>query len=211
MTNDLDLKTITTPILVNLLRNGLRFPRLFILACRLTLGRFKKRINQRFPDALVELAARPLWVYLNLKKNIGQRKALEVRRVAPLTAGVAKQNFLFDTVAKGQSFQTFAEQELEINKTGTTKWNALEVAERTNRRFQIRITFCLYHELAVSVGAPEITPIVCQIDNAVFNSYLPDQMVFHRGGVNRRIADGGSQCDFILETVDQRSWTSACS
>jgi len=202
MSSELDLKTISTPILVNLLGNELRFPSLFIIRCRLTLGRFKKRIDKRFPADLVELAGLPLWVYLNLKKRIGQEKALEIMRVALLTAGVAKQNFLFDTVAKGRSFQTFAEQELEINKTGTTKWNTLEVVERTNRRFQIRITRCLYHELAVSVGAPEITPIVCQIDNAVFNSYLPDQMVFHRGGANRRIADGASQCDFIWEMVD---------
>ena len=202
MPSDLDLKTISTPILVNLLGNEIRFPRLFILKCRLTLGQFTKRMDKRFPADLVELAGLPLWVYLNLKKKIGQRKALEIMRVALLTAGVAKQNFLFDTVGKGRSFQTFADQELEINKTGTTKWNTLEVVERTNRRFQIRITRCLYHELAVSVGAPEITPIVCQIDNAVFNSYLPDQMVFHRGGAKRRIADGARQCDFIWELVD---------
>src|SRR5579859_2789390 len=121
MSSELDLKTISTPILVNLLGNELRFPSLFIIRCRLTLGRFKKRIDKRFPADLVELAGLPLWVYLNLKKRIGQEKALEIMRVALLTAGVAKQNFLFDTVAKGRSFQTFAEQELEINKTGDRK------------------------------------------------------------------------------------------
>jgi hypothetical protein len=202
MPNDLNLRTITTPILINLLKDELPFPQLFILRCRLSLDHFKKQIDKRFPKELVELTALPLWVYLNLKNKIGERKAFEIMRVALLTAGVAKQNLLFDTVTKERTFETFTQQELEINKTGTTKWNTLEVVEHTDRRFQIRITRCLYHELAASIGAPEITPIVCQIDNAVFNSYLPEKMIFHRGGINQRIADGNSECQFIWELVE---------
>ena len=185
-----------------MLKDDFPFPQLFILRCRLTLGQLKRRIDKRFPEELVELTALPLWVYLNLKKKIGQRKAFEIMRVALLTAGVAKQNLLFDTVAKERTFETFAQQELEINKTGTTKWNTLEVVERTGGRFHVRVTRCLYHELATSLGAPEITPIVCQIDNAVFNSYLPEKMIFHRGGVNHRIADGNNECQFIWEVVE---------
>ena len=205
MSSELDLTTVTTPILLHLLKNEVPFPWLYVLWCKLTVRHFKKSIDPRFPPELVELVALPLWVYLNLKKRLGQRKAFEIMRVALLTAGVAKQNLLFETAAKGRDFPTFAEQELEINKTGTTKWNTLEVVERTERRFEIKITRCLYHELAVSVGASEITPIVCQIDNAVFNSYLPDKMVFHRGGLNRRIADGSPECHFIWEMIDESS------
>lgn len=200
--NDLNLRTITTPILITLLKDELPFPQLFILRCRLSLGQFKQRIDKRFPAELVELTALPLWVYLNLKRKIGQKKAFEIMRVALLTAGVAKQNFLFDTVAKERTFETFTQQELEINKTGTTKWNSMEIVDRTNQRFQVRVTRCLYHELAVSVGAPEITQIVCQIDNAVFNSYLPENMIFHRGGLNHRIADGSNECQFIWEYIE---------
>jgi hypothetical protein len=202
VTNDFNLRTITTPILINLLKDKLPFPRLFILRCKLTLSQFKKRIDKRFPEELVELTALPLWVYLNLKNKIGERKAFEIMRVAFLTAGVAKQNLLFDTVAQERTFENFAQQELEINRTGTTKWNTLEVVKHTDRLFQVRVTRCLYHELATSVGAPEITPIVCQIDNAVFNSYLPEKMIFHRGGPNHRIADGNSECQFIWEVVE---------
>ena len=185
-----------------MLKDDFPFPQLFILRCRLTLGQLKRRIDKRFPEELVELTALPLWVYLNLKKKIGQRKAFEILRVALLTAGVAKQNLLFDTVAKERTFETFAQQELEINKTGTTKWNTLEVVGRTHGWFQVRVTRCLYDELATSVGASEITPIVCQIDNAVFNSYLPEKMIFHRGGVNHRIVDGNSECQFVWEVVE---------
>ena len=51
----------------------------------------------------------------------------------------------------------------------------LSIVERSERRFEIKITR-LYDELATALGVPEFTPVVCQIDNAAFNSYLPDRV-----------------------------------
>ena len=191
------LKPVTTPILLNLLEGEVRFPRLFLLKCRLTVGGFKKTIDKRFPEELVDLAALPLWVYIHLKRRIGQHRAFEIMRIAILTSGVVKWNSQFHTVDKERSFPNFCDQEIEVNKTGVTKWNTLEVVERSERRFEIKITRCLYHELTTAVGIPELTPIVCQVDNAVFNSYLPDQLVFDRGGAGRRISDGAKECNFV--------------
>lgn len=199
MSYKINLRTITTPLLITLLRQEMRFPRIFMLRCSLTVDRFKKTIDPRFPKDFIELTALPMWVYINLKEKIGQRKAFEIMRIAILTAGVAQQNLLFDPVNTERSFDNFIEKELEINRTGTTRWNTLQIVERTNQRFEIKIVRCLYHELTVSLGIPELTPIVCQIDNAAFNSYLPDQMRFQRGGVNRRIADGNDECNFTWE------------
>ncbi|MEN6472465.1 MAG: L-2-amino-thiazoline-4-carboxylic acid hydrolase [Syntrophaceae bacterium] len=202
MPRELNMKKITTPVLVHLLKDEIAFPLAFMLKCRLTLGRFRKGIDARFPREFVELTALPLWVYLNLKKTIGERKAFEIMRIALLTGGVAKQSLLFDTVERERTFQNFITQELEINRTGTTRWNTLEIVERSERRFEIRITRCLFHELACSLGIPEITPLICQVDNAVFNSYLPEKMVFHRGRDKRRIADGAPACPFVWELID---------
>ena len=71
--------------------------------------------------------------------------------------------------------------------------------ERTASRFEVKVTRCLYHELTSSLGVPELTPIVCQIDNAGFNSYLPDEVRFHRGGPGHRISDGAKECRFVWE------------
>jgi hypothetical protein len=68
----------------------------------------------------------------------------------------------------------------------------------------VRVTRCLYHELATSVGVPELTPVVCQIDNAGFHSYLPDEVIFHRGGPGHRIADGSKECRFVWERKEVR-------
>jgi hypothetical protein len=199
----INLRQVTSPILLHLLKDEVRFPRLFLLRCRLTVGQFKKRIEKHFPTELIDLAALPLWVYINLKQRIGQAKAFEIMRVAILTGGVAQWNLAYQTVAKQRTFANLCEQELEVNKTGPTRWNTLEVIERTERRFEIKITRCLYHELTTSAGVPELTPVICQIDNAAFNSYLPDQVIFHRGGPGNRIADGKSECRFVWELKEE--------
>ena len=189
-----DLKKVTAPVLLHLLRSELRFPRVFMWRCALTLGRFKASIDPRFPVDLVELASMPLWVYINLKQRLGQAKAFEIMRVAVLTGGLAKWNLQYETVDEPRTFATLCDQELVVNTTGFTRWNTLEVVDRSERRFEVKVSRCLYHELAVSLGVPEITPVVCQIDNAGFNSYLPDQVRFHRGGRGHRIADGANEC-----------------
>src|SRR5262249_59239864 len=116
--------------------------------------------------------------------------AFEIMRVAILTGGVAQWNLAYQTVEKPRSFANLCDLELEVNKSGPTRWNTLEVVDRSDRRFEIKITRCLYHELTTSLGAPELTSVVCQIDNAAFNSYLPDEVLFSRGGTPRRISDG---------------------
>jgi len=199
MPTDFNLRAVTQPILLHLLSRELRFPRLFLWRCAATVQRFKKSIDPRFPSELVELAALPLWVYIHLKKRIGQTKAFEVMRVAVLTGGVAQWNLAYETVARPRSFENLCDQELVVNKAGPTRWNTLEVVERSDRRFEVRVTRCFYHELTTAVGVPEITPVVCQIDNAGFNSYLPDRVLFHRGGPRHRIADGAKECRFVWE------------
>lgn len=202
MSYKFDMRMISTPLLIVLLRHEIRFPTLFILKCYLTVGRFKKRIDPRFPKEFIDFVALPIWVYLNLKAKIGQRKALEIMRIPLLTGGVAQQNFAFDTVHTERTFDNLVEKELEINRTGMTRWNTLEIIQRTNRRFEMKITQCLFYQVAVSLGVPELLPLACQIDNAVFNTYLPDQVTFHRGGPNHRIADGARVCNFIWEKAD---------
>jgi len=199
---DMDMRKVTTPILLHMLRNELRFPFLFILRCKLTVGRFKRSIDPRFPKDLINLAALPLWVYINMKKRIGEKKAFEIMRVAILTGGLTSWNFNYKAAERERNFKNLCDAEIEVNKTGFTKWNTMEVVERTDRRFEIKITRCLYHELTTSVGVPELTPVICQVDNAAFNSYLPDRITFNRGGPGHRIADGAKECNFVWDLRD---------
>ena len=198
----IDLKKITTPVLLHLLASDMRFPLLFMLRCKFTVSRFRKTIDPRFPEELVDICALPLWVYINLKEKLGPRRAFEIMRVAILTGGVAQWNFAYRATEEERTFKNLCDEEIKVNRTGPTRWNTLEVVERNERRFEIKITRCLYHELTTAMGVPELTPVICQIDNAAFNSYLPDRVVFTRGGPGRRIADGANECNFIWQRYD---------
>jgi len=151
-----------------------------------------------------------LWIYINLKKQLGQKQAFEIMRVAILTGGIAQWNFAYHAADGDRTFENLCNEEIVVNQSGPTRWNTLEVVERTERRFEIRITRCLYHELTTAMGVPELTPIICQIDNAAFNSYMPDEVVFTRGGPGHRISDGAKHCNFkwdFIGTLDQASRT----
>jgi L-2-amino-thiazoline-4-carboxylic acid hydrolase-like protein len=141
---------------------------------------------------------------MQLKERIGQPQASEIMRVAILTGGIAQWNFQYRAAERERTFENLCDAEIEVNKAGFTRWNTLEVVERSARRFEIKITRCLYHELTTALGIPELTPVVCQIDNAAFNSYLPDKVIFNRAGPNHRIADGNKECNFVREVAEDR-------
>jgi hypothetical protein len=117
-----------------------------------TVGRIKRAIPSRFPPELVDICALPLWVYINLKKRLGQKRAFEIMRVAILTGGIAQWNFTYRAAEEERTFDNLCDQEIRVNKTGSTRWNTLEVVERTERHFEIKITRCLYHELTTARG-----------------------------------------------------------
>lgn len=199
MKNEFDFTKITTPILLELLQDEIPSPECFLQECKSSLPTFQSTIDKKFTPDLIKFISMPLWVYINLKNKLGEKKAFEIMRIALLTGGLAKQSILFDSVNKPRTFENFIKQELQINKTGTTKWNDLEVVCKDENKFEIKITKCLYHELTTSLQIPEATKLICQVDNAVFNSYLPEKITFHRGGINRRIADGCNECHFVWE------------
>jgi hypothetical protein len=134
----MDLGKVTIPILLHLLKGEVRFPKLFLLRRRLTVGLFKRRIDPRFPAELIDFAALPLWVYINLKRQLGQEKAFEIMRVAILTGSVAQWNLAYKTVETEPTVANLCDRELAVNRIGATRWNTLEVVERTASRSRSR-------------------------------------------------------------------------
>lgn len=35
-------------------------------------------------------------------------------------------------------------------------------------------------EAFTELGVPELTTVMCEMDNAIFNTYLPEEVSFHR-------------------------------
>ena len=80
--------------------------------------------------------------------------------------------------------------------------NKMEILKQSSECYEFRVHNCMFMEAFSLLGMPELTRIMCAVDNAVFNVYLPEQIVFHRNGVGNRIVDGAPFCSFVCEGRD---------
>lgn len=195
---------VLEPVVLHLLDGEIEDPQSFLTGCKETFSKCEEMAKDKFPLDLIRFIGMPLWMYINMKEKLGQEKAFEIIKAGMLVGGVAIQTMLFDPVQHPRSFKMFIERELTINASGSTKWNELEVIDRTDKRFELTVNKCMFHELTTHLGIPEVTPIICQVDNALFNSYLPDEVHFHRAGQKRRIADGSKDgCHFVWDNISE--------
>ncbi len=171
-------------------------PLTFLIGTTATLGRFKKNLPSDFPAEFVDLFAYPAWIYIRLKQRMGQDGALEVGRAIILPLGMAAYGAEFGLVEAPRTwanFMGFLDRNL---KQGAIRWSKVEIEERTDTARRYRCTFCMIHEFLSKVGVPELTESFCSLDNALYNSYMPNEMTFDRGGAGNTIEKGNPFCQF---------------
>lgn len=184
---------------LGILQGYLRNPVGFFVATLLTLPAFKKQISPGFPPEFVRANALQAWMYIRLKRELGREKAYEIVRAFVLPVGLAIQQGNFRNVEAGRSFDNLIAYQQRAHQEGLTRWNTMETLEQNVGKYEIRVTACLYFKFYDSLGIPEMTRLMCAVDNAIFNSYQPERITFHRNGVGNRIVDGASACHFVLE------------
>lgn len=82
--------TVDNPAQFGMLSQGLivyailgeyvRHPLTFLTGTALTLGSFKKHIPKEIPKDFVKIFTYPTWIYIRLKKKLGQEKAFALAR-----------------------------------------------------------------------------------------------------------------------------------
>lgn len=198
-----DIDTIAKPatslILLGVLKGYVKNPIGFLLKSKLTFKKFKKSIQLDLPSDFISSTGLIAWIYIRLRQEIGQKKAFEILRTSVLTSGFAIQQANFRNVEAERSFQNLKIYQAKANKEGSTKLNTLEIIEDSEEKYEFRVTKCVFHELFNYLNVPELTSIMCSIDNAIFNTYLPEELVFHRNGLNKTIFHGKKYCEFVIE------------
>ncbi len=82
--------------------------------------------------------------------------------------------------------------------------------DRPAQRFEImRVALLTGGTAAQTCSSIRSTRSGPSIDNAMFNSCLPDEMIFDRGGPGLRIADGRHECSFVWELRQNPAATAA--
>ena len=56
----------------------------------------------------------------------------------------------------------------------------------------------MFFKLFEKLEVPELTSIMCSVDNAIFNFYLPNSIVFSRK-IGNTIFEGKKECDFSIK------------
>jgi hypothetical protein len=100
-----------------------------------------------------------------------------------------------------RSYENLVKFQQLTNKEGTTKLNTMEVIEQSEKKYEIRVTRCMFLELFTHLEVPELTSIFCAADNAIFNSYLPEELIFHRNELGRTMVQGYPHCEFVIENM----------
>ncbi|QZY56129.1 L-2-amino-thiazoline-4-carboxylic acid hydrolase [Crassaminicella profunda] len=186
-------------IIIGVLKGYIHHPILFFLKAILTFRNFKKTIKIDLPTEFINSSGLIAWLYIRLKKEIGKEKAYEIIRATILCSGLAIQQANFRNVEVERTFENLVKYQKRVKNEGTTKLNKMEIIEQTSNRYVYKVTKCMFYELFKYLEVPELTRIMCSIDNAIFNSYLPEKIIFHRNGINNRMVDGASECMFIME------------
>ncbi len=192
-------KPIKPLMIIGVLGAYLKKPKLFFFSTILTFPKFKKTIKLDLPKEFINSSGLMAWLYIRLGRKIGKKKAFEIVRATILSTGLAVQQANFKNVEEERSFSNLIKYQKLTNSEGDTKLNEMEVIEESDDKYSFKIKSCMFYDFFTHVGVGELTEIMCSIDNAIFNSYLPEKLIFHRDGLNNRIVDGNSECIFIIE------------
>ena len=138
----------------------------------MTFKKLRKNILLDLPNNLIETSGFIAWIYIRLKNKIGQEKAFEILRAGILTSGFAIQQANFRNVEVQRNFENLKKYQQKANKEGSTKLNTMEVIEDSDTKYEFRVTRCLFYELFIHLEVPELTSIMCSIDNAIFNIHI---------------------------------------
>lgn len=190
-------------IIIGCLKGYIKHPIRFFIKSLLTFKGFKKTIEMDLPEDFLQSTGLVAWLYIRLKKEVGEEKAFEVMRATKLCSGLAVQQANFRNVEDERSFENLVKYQKRVKNEGTTKLNTMEIIEETDTKYVYKVTNCMFYNFFKEMGVSELTTIMCSIDNGIFNTYLPEKITFHRKGINNRMVDGGRECLFVMEKHEE--------
>lgn len=199
MGNKKELKPSIFLIMLGVLKGYIKNPVLFLFKSKITFKKFKKTIKTDLPDDFVKSSGFVAWLYICLSEKIGKEKAFKIMKIAVSTTGFAIQQSSFCKVDEPLSMKNLVKYQQLANSKGTTKLNTMEIIKQSNKRYEFRITRCLFLEFFTQLGVRELTSIYCSVDNAIFNSYMPEKLTFHRNGLCHTKYENHKNCEFVIE------------
>ena len=190
-------KPKTTLIVYGVIKGYIKKPVRFMLGTIFSYPRFIKKFGDKYPKDFLKSAAFMPHLYNRLQKRLNKEDAYEVTRAVFLTSALAVMQANFRFVEAERNFHNLVKYQQKTCAEGVTRNNKMEIIEQTDNRYRFKVTKCMFFKFFTEIEMPELTNIMCTVDNIVFNSYLPNNIVFKRG-VGATMADGAKYCEFDI-------------
>ncbi|MBC3886778.1 hypothetical protein GH810_00405 [Acetobacterium paludosum] len=158
--------------------------------------------NPQFSAEFINIVSMVAALYSELKNDMESEKALSLVKASFLPVGLAMQMGNFRYVEDKHTFENLINYQQRTNKEGPTQLNRMEIIEQNNKNYEFHVHNCMFKDEFSRLGMPELTTVMCAIDNVVFNAYLPDKVHFHRSGIGNTIIEGRQHCIFICTNMD---------
>lgn len=194
-------ETIAKPalplIIFAIIKGYVKNPIIFMLGTLFTFPKFSKSIDLDLPKEFIKSNAFIVHLYRRLQKQVSKDKAFEITRTAVLCSGLSVMQANFRNAEAPRNFENLIKYQKKAKKEGATKLNCMKIIRQTENCYEYCVSKCMFFEFYNYMNTPELTKIMCSVDNAIFNTYLPNEIVFERG-IGNTMPEGAKECHFCI-------------
>lgn len=192
-----------TPSTVFIVYGGLKGyvkrPFWFLVRTALKASRLKRQLPRKLSMDIKTQVAMISSMYILLKEKVDKERALSTVKAIMIPVAISVQLGNFRYAETERSFESLKKYHEMAISEGPTRTNIKETVESSHQKYHFRVRSCLHKGLFKQLGVPELTEIMCNVDNALYNIYCPDEVLFHRNGPGNTIFEGNEYCEFICE------------
>lgn len=197
-TNTENIANPALPLMVfGIIKGYVKNPISFMLSTFITFPKFVKSIRLDLPKEFISSNAFIVHLYRRLQIQLPKDKAFEITRAAILCSALSVMQANFRNVEAPRTYENLVKYQQKAKEEGATKLNEMRIIRHTKECYEYCVTRCMFFEFFTNMGAPELTRIMCAADNAIFNTYLPNEIIFERG-VGETMPEGALECHFCI-------------
>ena len=184
-------------IIYGIVKAYVKNPIRFMVGLLVTFPKFLKSIKVDLPKDFIISNAFIVHLYHRLQIRFEKENAYEITRAAILCSALAVMQANFRTVEAARNYENLIKYQKQAKEEGITKLNEMKIVKQTELCYEFYVTKCVFFEFFTYMGTPELTKIMCAADNAIFNTYLPNEIVFDRA-LGETMPEGAMQCHFCI-------------
>ena len=183
-----------------ILKGYIKHPTLFM--CRLLprVVKIQNEMNKNIPLDIRKLLALTIAMYSLFRENMEKDQALSLLKAVIIPVGLVKQMSIFRYVEQPEhSFHNLVASSKRFKQEGPMRLNKMKIVEESDDTYIFHVLNCIFISVFGHFGVSELTDVFCSVDNASYNIYAADEIVFTRGGRDITITRGNRTCDFICK------------